>query len=73
MTKISYRLTLCSDFWAACGTSMGASSSEVSTIPRLPRVKIVERFFKDGLAEKNPKIKLFMHTFNVSRTILESR
>ena len=31
---------------------MGSSSSVVSTVSRLPRVKMVERFLKEALEEK---------------------
>ncbi len=47
-------LTLFSDFWAACGTMIGSSRSVVNTFPRLPRLKIVERFFRGCFEEKNP-------------------
>lgn len=38
-------VTIVSDFCAACGTIMADSNSVVRMFPRLPRVKIVERFF----------------------------
>ena len=45
-------LTFFSLFCAAWGTITGSSNSDVKTLPRLPRVKIVERFFKATLPEK---------------------
>ena len=48
----SIPLTLLSAFCACGMTMMGSSSSVVSTVSRLPRVKMVERFLKVTLVEK---------------------
>ena len=48
----STSLTLLSAFCACGMTMMGSSSSVVSTVSRLPRVKMVERFLKVTLVEK---------------------